>query len=143
MDDQTKAGAGKVTKAQRSTTTEAGTSRIDLKIPGRPDYVVVVRLTAAAVAGRMGLSYDDIEDLKVAVGEACSAAILTGAPTVGVSFLIASDRLEVQITHRPAKDARSQETELNRLLMQVLMDEVDTRADGADQVTRMVKRLAR
>src|SRR2546422_11026489 len=73
MDDQTKAGAGKVTKAQRSTTTEAGTSRIDLKIPGRPDYVVVVRLTAAAVAGRMGLSYDDIEDLKVAGGGGRSA----------------------------------------------------------------------
>src|SRR5437899_6932311 len=115
MDDQTKAGAGKVTKAQRSTTTEAGTSRIDLKIPGRPDYVVVVRLTAAAVAGRMGLSYDDIEDLKVAVGEACSAAILTGAPAVGVSFIIAKDRLEVQITHRAAKSARSPDRKSTRL----------------------------
>src|SRR2546427_1657720 len=111
MDDQTKAGAGKGTKTQRSTTTEAGTSRIDLKIPGRPDYVVVVRLTAAAVAGRMGLSYDDIEDLKVAVGEGCSAAILTGAPPLGGAFLIASDRLESQIAHPPAKGGRSQETE--------------------------------
>src|SRR2546422_10174389 len=117
MDDQTKAGAGKVTKAQRSTTTEAGTSRIDLKIPGRPDYVVVVRLTAAAVAGRMGLSYDDIEDLKVAVGEAWSAAILTGAPTVGGSFLIASDRLEVQIAHRLPKGPRAQGAEAERLPM--------------------------
>src|SRR2546427_7141517 len=89
MDDQTKAGAGKGTKTQRSTTTEAGTSRIDLKIPGRPDYVVVVRLTAAAVAGRMGLSYDDIEDLKVAVGGGCSAALLTGAAPVSVAVLVA------------------------------------------------------
>src|SRR2546427_6329891 len=143
MDDQTKAGAGKGTKTQRSTTTEAGTSRVDLKIPGRPDYVVVVRLTAAAVAGRMGLSYDDIEDLKVAVGGACSPAILTGAPTVSGSFLIASDRLEVQIAHRPAKGARAQETELNRVLMQGLMDEVDTRADAAAQGTRVGKRMAR
>src|SRR2546428_11867740 len=121
MDDQTKAGTGKVTKAQRSTTTEAGTSRIDLKIPGRPDYVVVVRLTAAAVAGRMGLSYDDIEDLKVAVGEACSAAILTGAPAVGVSFVIAKDRLEGQITHRSAKKPWSPGNETKPLLQQVLV----------------------
>src|SRR2546422_6688649 len=106
MDDQTKAGAGKVTKAQRSTTTEAGTSRIDLKIPGRPDYVVVVRLTAAAVAGRMGLSYDDIEDLKVAVGGGRSAASLARAPPGGGSFLIASDPVEGQIAHPPAKGAR-------------------------------------
>src|SRR2546428_10669495 len=97
MDDQTKAGAGKVTKAQRSTTTEAGTSRIDLKIPGRPDYVVVVRLTAAAVAGRMGLSYDDIEDLKVAVGEDWPVAILTGGAPVTGSLLISNGRGEGQI----------------------------------------------
>src|SRR2546422_5165542 len=105
MDDQTKAGAGKVTKAQRSTTTEAGTSRIDLKIPGRPDYVVVVRLTAAAVAGRMGLSYDDIEDLKVAVGGGCSAPILTRAPPRSGSFLIARDPVEVPIAPPPPKGA--------------------------------------
>lgn len=140
MDEQ--AGVGKTTHLEDTTTAEAGT-RIELKIPGRPDYVVVVRLSAAAVAGRMGLSYDDIEDLKVAVGEACSAAILTGAPTVSVSFVIARDRLEVQIVHRPPKGGRSPDTDLNRLLMQVLMDEVETRAHGAERVTRMVKRIAR
>src|SRR3989442_3707712 len=105
MDDQTKAGAGKVTKAQRSTTTEAGTSRIDLKIPGRPDYVVVVRLTAAAVAGRMGLSYDDIEDLKVAVGEACPPPRPTGAPPPSASRLIASEPLEMPSAHRSRQGA--------------------------------------
>src|SRR5437899_10439858 len=118
MDDKAKAGVGKVTNLEYSAASDAGT-RIELKIPGRPDYVVVVRLTAAAVAGRMGLSYDDIEDLKVAVGEACSAAILTGAPTVGVSFLIASARLAVQITHRPAKESRPTETERKRALGRV------------------------
>src|SRR2546426_2872825 len=112
MDDQTKAGAGKVTKAQRSTTTEAGTSRIDLKIPGRPDYVVVVRLTAAAVAGRMGLSYDDIEDLKVAVGGGCSPAVPTGAPTLSGSVLIASDPVGVPIAPPPPKGPPAQEAEL-------------------------------
>src|SRR5256712_14195434 len=91
MDDQTKAGTGKVTKAQRSTTTEAGTSRIDLKIPGRPDYVVVVRLTAAAVAGRMGLSYDDIEDLKVAGGGGGSPPDPAGAAPGGGAVLDAGD----------------------------------------------------
>lgn len=142
MDDHTKARVGKVTNVVHSTP-EPGTTRIDLKIPGRPEFVVIVRLTAAAVAGRVGLSYDDIEDLKVAVGEACSAAILTGSPEVAVSFLIAADRLEVQIGHRSSKGARSRETELNRLLMQVLMDEVETRADGGEQVTRLVKRIVR
>src|SRR2546428_5654370 len=95
MDDQTKAGAGKVTKAQRSTTTEAGTSRIDLKIPGRPDYVVVVRLTAAAVAGRMGLSFDDIEDLQVAGGGGGSPPRPARGAPWGVSVFFARGRVGV------------------------------------------------
>src|SRR2546426_12415419 len=101
MDDQTKAGAGKVTKAQRSTTTEAGTSRIDLKIPGRPGYVGGVRLTAAAVAGRMGLSYDDIEDLKVAGGGGGAPPGPTRGPPVGGSVFVAHDPLGVQSAHPP------------------------------------------
>src|SRR2546422_8853594 len=91
MDDQTKAGPGKGTKVQRSTTTEAGTSRIDLKIPGPPEYVVVVRLTAAAVAGRMGLSYDDFEDLKVAGGGGGSPPGLTAAPPPGPAVFVRRD----------------------------------------------------
>lgn len=133
-----------MTNTKRSTPVESGTaSHIELKIPGRPEFVVVVRLAAAAIAGRVGLSYDDIEDLKVAVGEACSVAILAGAPDVAVSFEVSSDNLAVEITHRPAKAVRSAETELNRLLMQVLMDEVDSRATAAEHVTRMVKRVQR
>src|SRR3989449_11781098 len=107
MDDQTKAGAGKVTKAQRSTTTEAGTSRIDLKIPGRPDYGGVVRLTAAAVAGRMGLSYDDIEDLKVAGGEAGAAPALAAAPHATVGVLLARGRVGGPIGPPPPQRAPS------------------------------------
>src|SRR5207244_8271850 len=115
MDDKAKAGVGKVTNLESSAASDAGT-RIELKIPGRPDYVVVVRLTAAAVAGRMGLSYDDIEDLKVAVGEACSAAILTGAPAVGVSLLIVYERLEVPVTHGAAKSARCADAKVSHTL---------------------------
>src|SRR3989449_10502201 len=129
MDDKAKAGVGKVTNLEHSAASDAGT-RIELKIPGRPDYVVVVRLTAAAVAGRMGLSYDDIEDLKVAVGEACSGAILTGAPAVGVSFVIAKDRLADQVTDRSAKSARAPDTELERVLMHGRQDEAEADAPG-------------
>src|SRR5256886_14365964 len=117
MDDKAKGGVGKVTNLEHSAASDAGT-RIELKIPGRPDYVVVVRLTAAAVAGRMGLSYDDIEDLKVAGGGGGSAASLSGAPTVSVSGLFARDRVEGPNAHPPANGARMPGTELNPLVTQ-------------------------
>src|SRR2546430_6248563 len=104
MDDKAKGGVGKVTNLEHSAASDAGT-RIELKIPGRPDYVVVVRLTAAAVAGRMGLSYDDIEDLKVAVGGALSAAAPNRLPALALLFLTVTVPLATPDTHPPPKGA--------------------------------------
>src|SRR2546429_5912659 len=79
MDDKAKAGVGKVTNLEYSAASDAGT-RIELKIPGPPDYVVVVRLAAAAVPRRNGLSYHRTADPTVPGGEACPAAMLPAGP---------------------------------------------------------------
>ena len=51
-------------------------NEIALQIPSDAEYVRVVRLTVIGVASRMAFSYDDIEDIKLAVSEACNNAIL-------------------------------------------------------------------
>jgi len=48
---------------------------VEMKIPAKSEYVGVVRLTISGVASRMGFSFDDIEDLKIAVSEACTNAV--------------------------------------------------------------------
>jgi serine/threonine-protein kinase RsbW len=114
--------------------------RITLSVPGRPEYVVVVRLAAAAIAGRMAFSYDEIEDLKVAVGEVCTAAILEGGQEVNVLFDVGRDRLVVEERHRPEEAGRPRkEGDLEKLLVRVLMDQVTTEMDGTERVTRLVK----
>ena len=119
---------------------QQATERITLSVPGRPEYVVVVRLAAAAIAGRMAFSYDEIEDLKVAVGEVCTAAILEGGPEVNVFFEVGRDRLTVEVRHRPDHHGRPRrEEELDKLLVRVLTDQVATEMDGAERVTRLVK----
>jgi serine/threonine-protein kinase RsbW len=47
-----------------------------MRIPARAEWVRVVRLATAGVASRAGFAYDDIEDIKLAVAEACNNAIL-------------------------------------------------------------------
>ncbi|MFA1822563.1 anti-sigma B factor RsbW [Virgibacillus oceani] len=75
---------------------------IEMKIPAKPDYVGVVRLSAAGIANRMGYSYEDIEDLKVAISEAITNAVThayqendDGEVTIG--FGVYEDRLEVMV----------------------------------------------
>ncbi len=75
---------------------------IEIKIPAKPEYVGVVRLTSSGIAGRMGFSYDDIEDLKIAISEACTNAVQhayksTNIGEVVIGFGLFKDRLEVMV----------------------------------------------
>ena len=46
-----------------------------MEITANPAYVSIIRLTTSGIANKVGFCMDDIEDLKVAVSEACTNAI--------------------------------------------------------------------
>ena len=48
-------------------------------VPGKPEYIGPVRIAISMVAADMGFAVDAIEDIKMAVSEACSTAICPGA----------------------------------------------------------------
>lgn len=73
---------------------------IEMKIPAKPEYVGVIRLTLSAIASRMGFSFDEIEDLKIATSEAITNAVQHAYKTgkhgeVAIGFGSYDDRLEV------------------------------------------------
>ncbi|MGX8176877.1 anti-sigma B factor RsbW [Exiguobacterium artemiae] len=49
--------------------------QLEMTLPAKPEYVAIARLTVSGVANRMGYTYDDIEDIKIAVSEACANAV--------------------------------------------------------------------
>jgi len=77
---------------------------IELKLPAKAEYMNVVRLSIAGIGERMNFSVDDIEDIKVAVGEACLNSIRHGYEEkvseenlIHIRFLIYPKRLEIVI----------------------------------------------
>ena len=48
---------------------------VRLTMPATPQLLRVARLTAAGLAGRLGFSFDEIEDVKIAVDELCFALV--------------------------------------------------------------------
>jgi serine/threonine-protein kinase RsbW len=77
---------------------------VEMKIPAKPEYVAIVRLTLSGVANRMGFSYDDIEDMKIAISEACTNAVQHAYKEEGgevvVGFGLFDDRLEIMVADR-------------------------------------------
>jgi len=47
-----------------------------LQVPASAEYIDLVRLTLYGLAVKIGFSYEEIEDMKVAVSEACNNAVL-------------------------------------------------------------------
>ncbi|MCO7177161.1 anti-sigma B factor RsbW [Sporolactobacillus kofuensis] len=56
---------------------------IRLTIPAKPEFVSVARLASSGAASRMGYSFDAIEDIKVAISEACTNAVSHGYKQMG------------------------------------------------------------
>src|SRR5256886_9524240 len=44
---------------------------VRLVVPAVPEYLRLVRLTAAGLASRLGFTFDEVEDLRIAVDELC------------------------------------------------------------------------
>lgn len=104
---------------------------VSLEIPPRSPYVGVVRLTVAALARNIGLDEATVEDLRIAVSEACANAVLINEESgseeaVVIDWLQEEGRLVVQVGDRgpgPAGDASAVDTDgfSSRLAMSVAL----------------------
>ena len=56
---------------------------VELEVPAAAAYIAMVRTAAAGLAARVDLTLDRIEDLRIAVDEAC--ALLVHHPSVGTA----------------------------------------------------------
>lgn len=61
-------------------------NRVRLVIPAAVEFVLLVRLTVAGFGSRLGLPYDEVEDLRVMVTEACRLLIGENGSTGEITF---------------------------------------------------------
>lgn len=76
---------------------------LKFSIPAKPEYVGVVRLAVSSIANRAGFDIEAIEDIKVAVAEACTNVVLHGVGeddcicSYDVECCVANDHLSVMV----------------------------------------------
>ncbi|MCK9858800.1 ATP-binding protein [Paenibacillus sp. ATY16] len=120
---------------------------IRLQIPSHADYIDIVRVCLYGIASKLNFSYEDIEDMKVAVSEACTNAVLHGGSEkeggslidvtfqpseAGITIIVKNDgppfeHTEAGIASPPLQGIEISELPVGGLgiyLMEALMDEV-------------------
>ena len=103
------------------------------------EYMSVIRLTTSAISNKIGLNIDDIDDIKVSIGEACTNIIKHGISgergNMDINYSLYNDRLTISVKDngRGFDVTNIQEPNLEELnenglgifIIKSLMDEVD------------------
>jgi len=73
---------------------------VELRIPARAEWVAVARLAAAAVGSRMRFAVDEIDDLKLAIAEACTDCIQRseGIENIDIRWDVTPGELRVTVS---------------------------------------------
>nr|WP_278683082.1 ATP-binding protein [Paraclostridium bifermentans] len=108
-----------------------------MEVTSNPEYVSIIRLTVSGIANKIGFSLDDIEDIKVAVSEACTNAIKHSLDDKFlVQFSVLENGLTIEVEDKgTGYDVESlqepdltnpKESGLGLFIIKTLMDEVST-----------------
>lgn len=113
---------------------------IKMELTSNPQYVGVVRLTTSGIANKIGFCLDDIEDIKVAVSEACTNAIKHSLDNkFYVEYTIFENGLTIEVidkgrgynvdsVDKPNLE-EPKESGLGLFIIQSLMDDVKIKSD--------------
>ena len=82
--------------------------KIKFIIPGKPEYLTMVRLALGSIADTAGFDLEEIEDIKTSVQEACKAICCHGKDGVAGEYTLectlGEEALEISITDTGKQD---------------------------------------
>jgi serine/threonine-protein kinase RsbW len=117
---------------------------VRLVVPASPEYLRLVRLTAAGLASRLGFTFDEVEDLRIAVDELCFHLLGTGddAPddsrTMDLVYSAGPD--SISITGRTGlSGAVPEPSELSEQILDALVDEHEVSGSNGTLTFRLKK----
>lgn len=127
---------------------------VKFTVPGKPEYIKVVRMGIAALAAHAGFDVEAVDDMKLAVDEACKAMTCHGYSSwinsyeviceleedkMTISIADAGEGRDIEKEYRPCKNC-PKDGDLAMFLINTLMDsaEVKTLSDEKKSIV-MVK----
>jgi anti-sigma regulatory factor (Ser/Thr protein kinase) len=117
--------------------------QVRLTLPTTPQLLRVARLTAAGLAGRLGFSFDEIEDVKIAVDELCFALVGARGRPGSLTLLYTLDLGRLVIEGTATYEGTPPEvapTELSSQILAAVVDEHELSDDGDGLRFRLLKR---
>jgi serine/threonine-protein kinase RsbW len=121
--------------------TPVDATQIQLAIPGSPEFLRLARLAAADAGSRIGMTFEDLEDLRIAVDE-LGFTITDGRPdcTLNLVFTLLDRAIEVEGTCADMGGSFAP-SELARTIVAAVVDEYQLGATDGQRRFKLIKRV--
>ena len=122
----------------RVATTDGGPveDAVEIRLPADSAYLSVLRTATAGLAARLDFTLDEIEDLRIAVDEACAMLLPHAIEMAQLTcrFELGRDTLDVTVTIPTTRGQLPERETFSWTVLTALAGEVDTGLDEDRQV---------
>ena len=134
-------GGGRAASADRTDAVDAvaavdAVDIVRLELPAVGAYLSVLRSATAGLAARLNFTLEEIEDLRIAVDEACALLLPSAVPGAHLDceFELFADELRVTVSVLTLDGAEPARDSFAWTVLCALVDEVDSRVDPDSRV---------
>jgi serine/threonine-protein kinase RsbW len=130
-----------MTDRERSSSVETR-DVVELRLPADAAYLGVVRTATAGLAARLDFTLDEIEDLRIAVDEACAILLpdVVSGESVECVFALDGAVLDVTISARIDGDHRPEQGSFGWTVLEALTGSVESGTRDGRAYLRLRKR---
>ena len=116
---------------------------VELRLPADSAFLSVLRTATAGLAARLDFTLDDIEDLRIAVDEACAIVLpqAHAGTDLRCAFFLAPETLRVAVSADCENPKPPSKESFAWTVLSALTSSLDTEVDG-DKLTVTLSRMS-
>ena len=110
---------------------------VSVRLPAAGAYLAVLRTTTASLAARLDFTLDEIEDLRIAIDEACAMLLAQAIPGTDLEcvFELGTDLVTITVSVTAAEPSMPTRDTFAWTVLSALAGSVDSRLGPDDRVS--------
>ena len=115
---------------------------VRVRMPAESAYLSVLRSAAAGLAARLDFTLDEIEDLRIAIDEACAMLLVQAIPGTELEcdFELGADQVTITVSVEAAKAIMPARDTFAWTVLSALAGSVDARLGPGDRVAIVLQK---
>ena len=117
--------------------------QVTIRMPAEGAYLSVLRTATAGLAARLDFTLDEIEDLRIAVDEACGMLLAQAAPGADLEcdFTLGEDKMSIAVSTLAAQPRPPARDTFAWTVLSALAGSADAWVGPGDRVTVVLRKI--